>query len=68
MVKDYFNKENLMVKELDDSNLILIFKKHSQFKLWNLKFLEFQNMFQNFKSPLPHVDGGVMYITYTTKL
>ncbi len=31
--------------------------------MWNSKILKFQNMFQNFKSVLPHVYGyGVHYV------
>ncbi len=36
LVKDYCNNIKLMIKKLDDNNLLIRFKKHSQFK--NMEF------------------------------
>jgi len=54
--------------------MIVTYYSHS--KTLTIQVMEFEifrtskyvSKFQKFKSPLPHVEGGVMYITYTTKL
>jgi len=62
--KDSYNKNKLMVKNMNDNNLLDTLKKNSQFQkcgileFWKFKICTFENLeFQNFKSVLPHING-----------